>query len=58
MKKIAIYIGANKWHGLFPLINDFDEIHVFEPDIEIFEELNQSRINSNNYNCDIIFVKR
>lgn len=54
MKKIAVYIGANRGYGLSSLINNFDEIHVFEPDSEIFEELKQNCINLNNYNCVIV----
>jgi FkbM family methyltransferase len=54
MKKICIYIGANIGSGLMQYINQFDEIHVFEPDPEMFESLKQNCINSNNYKCDII----
>lgn len=54
MKKIAIYIGANRGYGLSSLVDNFDEIHVFEPDIEIFEELKQHCLNFNNYRSDII----
>ena len=54
MKKIAVYIGANRGYGLFHVVNEFDEIHVFEPDTEIFEELKQNCINFNNYKCDIV----
>lgn len=39
MKKIAFYIGANKGYGLRDYIDKFDQIHVFEPDPEMFNEL-------------------
>lgn len=54
MKKIAVYVGANRGYGISPLLNSFDEIHVFEPDPEIFEDLKQRCISFDNYRCDII----
>ncbi|MCJ7649980.1 MAG: FkbM family methyltransferase [Candidatus Lokiarchaeota archaeon] len=54
MKKICIYVGGNIGSGLMQYINQFDEIHVFEPDPELFEILKDNCLKSNNYNCDII----
>jgi FkbM family methyltransferase len=39
MKKVAFYIGANRGYGLRQYILEYDEIHVFEPDPEMFFEL-------------------
>lgn len=39
MKKIAFYIGANRGYGLSQYVSEYDEIHVFEPDPEMFYEL-------------------
>lgn len=48
MKKIAFYIGANKGYGLMDYVNQYDEIHVFEPDPEIFKELKSNYSNQKN----------
>ncbi len=37
-----VYIGANVGFSLGPLIKNFDQVYAFEPDPEMFEQLNQS----------------
>ena len=34
-----VYVGANEGVSLWGLIEHFDEVHVFEPDPEIFAKL-------------------
>jgi FkbM family methyltransferase len=36
-----VYVGANEGVSLWHIFNQFDEVHVFEPDPEIFEKLNK-----------------
>lgn len=48
MKKVAFYIGANKGYGLRDHIEKYDEIHVFEPDPEMFDELKSNYHGVNN----------
>lgn len=36
-----IYIGANNGHTLWSLFDKFDKVYAFEPDPEIFSELDR-----------------
>jgi len=50
MKKICIYVGTNTGFGLnkLGLVNQFDELHLFEPDPEIFNILKNDFSEYNN----------
>lgn len=39
MKSIAFYIGVNLGYGMQKYANEYDEVHAFEPDPEIFKQL-------------------
>ena len=59
MKTIAFYIGANLGYGMKKYADEYDEVHAFEPDPEIFYQLKNnyksySNIILNNCACSDI----
>ncbi len=48
MKTIAFYIGANLGYGMQKYADEYDEVHAFEPDPEIFKQLKNNYSNYSN----------